>query len=160
AAILLGFRVAGPALSVANSETSFRPEKLAEIDAAIERTIAEKGCPGGVVWIEHRGTNYHKAYGHRSLVPKVEPMTEHTIFHLASLTKVVACTPAVMLLVQRGELSLDEHVSTYIPEFTRDGKENITVRELMLHISGLRGDIETQSDWQGQPAAIQKACEE
>ncbi len=144
----------------AQAPAGFYAEKLTEIDAAIERAIAAKDCPGGVLWIEHRGVSYHKAYGHRSLVPDVEPMTEDTLFDLASLTKVVACTPAAMLLIERGQLSLDDHVQKYIPEFTGGGKERVTIRELMLHISGLRGDIETTTDWHGQAAAIQKACAE
>ncbi|HVV71259.1 MAG TPA: exo-beta-N-acetylmuramidase NamZ domain-containing protein, partial [Verrucomicrobiae bacterium] len=144
----------------AKAESSFYPEKLQEMDAAIDQTIADKGCPGGVLWLEHRGAQYHKAYGHRSLVPTVEPMTEDTIFDLASLTKVVACTPAVMLLVERGQLSLEDKVQKYIPAFTGGGKEEITIKQLMLHISGLRGDIETTSDWHGQAAAIEKACQE
>jgi len=142
------------------AETPLYPEKLAEMDAAINRAIADKKCPGGVLWIEHRGVRYHKAYGNRALVPATEPMTEDTVFDAASLTKVVACTPAAMLLVERGQLSLDERVQTYISEFTGDGKEAITVRQLMLHISGLRGDIETKTDWRGQKTAVQKACTE
>src|SRR5208337_4490312 len=55
---------------------------------------------------------------------------------------------------------LDAPVKTYIPEFTGGGKENVTVRMLMLHLSGLPGDVETKSDWHGQEAAVQKACEE
>jgi uncharacterized protein YbbC (DUF1343 family)/CubicO group peptidase (beta-lactamase class C family) len=136
------------------------PGKLAEMDEAIERAIADKQCPGGVLWLEHRGVSYHKAYGNRALFPAKEPMTEDTMFDVASLTKVVACTPAVMLLVERGKVSLDEKVQTYIPEFTGDGKEAITVRQLMTHTSGLRAGIETKSDWQGQPAAIEEACAE
>jgi uncharacterized protein YbbC (DUF1343 family)/CubicO group peptidase (beta-lactamase class C family) len=142
------------------AEAIFRPEKLAEMDSAIEEAIGDGKCPGGVLWVEHRGVSYHKAYGNRAVIPGTEPMTEDTIFDIASLTKVVACTPAVMLLVERGQIQLDDPVSTYIPEFKGDGKETITVRQLMLHLSGLRGDIETQSDWKGQPAAIAKACEE
>ncbi|HSA11939.1 MAG TPA: DUF1343 domain-containing protein [Candidatus Paceibacterota bacterium] len=130
------------------------------MDAAITRAIADKKCPGGVLWLEHGAANYHKAYGQRALVPAPEPMTEDTIFDAASLTKVVACTPAMMLLVERGLVNLDERVQAYIPEFTGDGKENITVRQLMTHTSGLRGDIETRTDWRGQPAAIEKACAE
>ena len=65
-----------------------------------------------------------------------------------------------MLLVERGQVKLDEPVQTYIPEFKGDGKEAITVRQLMTHTSGLRGDIETRSDWHGQQTAIQKACAE
>src|SRR5690242_19114399 len=76
----------------------FRPEKLSEIDDTILHAIREQACPGGVLWLEHRGHTYHKAYGHRSLVPDTEAMSEDTIFDLASLTKVIACTPAVMFL--------------------------------------------------------------
>ena len=143
-----------------SAATPFYPAKLAEMDAAINHAIADKKCPGGVLWLEHQGASYHKAYGNRSLVPAVEPMTEDTLFDAASLTKVIACTPAAMLLVERGQLNLDERVQTYIPEFKGDGKEAITVRQLMLHLSGLRGDIETSTDWHGQQAAIQKACAE
>ena len=138
----------------------FRPEKLNQMDQAILQAVRDQNCPGGVLWVEHEDAVYHRAYGNRALVPTVEPMTENTIFDLASLTKVIATTPAVMLLVERGQVDLNAAVHTYIPEFTGGGKEAITVRQLMLHISGLRGDIETQSDWHGQSAAIQKACAE
>jgi uncharacterized protein YbbC (DUF1343 family)/CubicO group peptidase (beta-lactamase class C family) len=86
-------------------------------------------------------------------------MTEDTIFDLASLTKVIGCTPAVMLLIERGQVGLDEPVQTYIAEFTGDGREAVTVRELMTHTSGLPGDIETKSDWHGQKTAVEKACQ-
>lgn len=138
----------------------FRAEKLAEMDSVIGQAVADKKCPGGVLWFEHQGQVYHKAYGNRAVVPEIEPMTEDTIFDAASLTKVVACTPAMMLLVERGQVKLDEPVQTYIPEFNGDGKEAITVRQLMTHTSGLRPDIETRTDWHGQKAAIEKACEE
>jgi CubicO group peptidase (beta-lactamase class C family) len=138
----------------------FRADKLAEMDAAINNAIASNQCPGGVLWLERNGTAYHKAFGNRALVPAREAMTEDTIFDLASLTKVVATTPAVMLLVERGEINLDAPVKNYIPEFSGDGKELVTVRELLTHTSGLPPDIETKSDWQGQGAAIKKACAE
>src|SRR6266850_943080 len=146
----------------ARAETGrpFRAEKLVEMDAAINQAIADKKCPGGVLWFEHQGQIYHKAYGNRAVVPEVESMTEDTIFDAASLTKVVACTPAMMLLIERGQVKMDEPVQTYIPEFKGDGKEAVTVRQLMTHTSGLRPDIETKTDWRGQQMAIQKACEE
>ena len=52
-----------------SAATPFYPEKLAEMDAAINQAIADKKCPGGVLWLEHRGVSYHKAYGNRALVP-------------------------------------------------------------------------------------------
>ena len=138
----------------------FRPEKLAEMDAAIESAIANHKCPGGVLWLEHDGAVYEKAYGNRSLVPDVEPMTTNMIFDMASLTKVVATTPAIMWLIEHGKIKLDAPVKTYLPEFTGDDKDLVTVRELMTHTSGLPPDIETKSDWHGWDTAIQKACAE
>jgi CubicO group peptidase (beta-lactamase class C family) len=138
----------------------FRAEKLAAMDAAINDAIASNQCPGGVLWLEHNGAAYHKAFGNRALVPAREPMTEDTIFDAASLTKVIATTPAVMILVERGKINLDAAVTNYISEFTGDGKEIVTVRELLTHTSGLPPDIETKTDWHGPAAAIQKACAE
>jgi CubicO group peptidase (beta-lactamase class C family) len=142
------------------AQAAFRPEKLAAMDTAINDAIALKKCPGGVLWLEHGGAVYEKAYGCRALVPAREPMTEDTIFDAASLTKVVATTPAVMLLVERGQVKVDEPVRTYIPEFTGAGRETVTVRELLTHTSGLPPDMETKSDWHGQAEAIKKACAE
>lgn len=138
----------------------FRPEKLAAMDVAINQAIASNKCPGGVLWVEHNGASYHKAFGHRAVVPAMETMTEDTIFDAASLTKVAACTPAVMLLVERGVVRLDASVQTYIPEFKGESKELVTVRMLMNHTSGLRPDVETRSDWRGQAEAVRKACED
>jgi CubicO group peptidase (beta-lactamase class C family) len=135
-------------------------DKLAAMDTAINQAIADHKCPGGVLWLEHDGVAYHKAFGDRALVPAVEPMTEDTVFDLASLTKVVAATPAIMVLIERGDVKLDAPVQTYIPEFTGGGKETVTVRELLTHTSGLPPDIETKTDWHGAATAVQKACAE
>jgi len=143
-----------------SAEGQFRPEKIAEMDSAIHRAISDNRCPGGVVWIEHRGSVYRKAFGNRALVPECEAASEDTIYDAASLTKVVACAPVVMLLYERGQLSLEDKVQSFIPEFTGEGKDSITVKHLLLHLSGLRGDIETRSASQGQETAIKNACEE
>ncbi len=139
---------------------TLRPEKLEEMDIAIHEAIAEGRCPGGVLWVEHQGASYHKAFGKRAVVPAEETMSEDTIFDAASLTKVVACTPAIMLLVERGQVKLEERVQTYIPEFAGDGKENVTVRQLMTHTSGLRPDVGLKPDWSGYDAALRLACAE
>ena len=149
--------VAGCSTNRPASKT-FHADKLAAMDAAIRSAIAGNQCPGGVLWLERNGTAYHKAFGRRALVPACEPMTEDTIFDVASLTKVVATTPAVMLLVERGQVKLAAAVTNYIPEFTGDGKEAVTVRQLLTHTSGLPPDIETKSDWHGQAEAVKKAC--
>ena len=149
-----------PAASIRSLNSIFHAEKLAEMDAAIERAVAEHDCPGAVLWMERNGAAYHRAYGKRAVTPTEEPMSEDTIFDAASLTKVVACTPAVMLLVERGKIKLDERVQTYLPEFKNDGKEAITIRQLMTHTSGLRPDISTQPAWSGYDTAIRMACAE
>ena len=149
-----------PAASIRSLNSIFHAEKLAEMDTAIERAIAEHDCPGAVLWMERNGAAYHRAYGKRALTPAEEPMSEDTIFDAASLTKVVACTPAAMLLVERGKIKLDERVQTYVPEFKNDGKEAITIRQLMTHTSGLRPDISTQPAWSGYDTAIRMACAE
>src|SRR5215469_14400943 len=137
---------------------TFREDKLAAMDQAIEAAIADHKCPGGVLWLEHDGAVYKKAYGDRSIVPDREPMTLDTIFDMASLTKVMATTPAIMLLIQRGQVEVDAPVCKYIPEFKGGGKENVTVRELLTHTSGLPPDIETSTDWHGWKTGIKMAC--
>jgi CubicO group peptidase (beta-lactamase class C family) len=141
-------------------QQAFHPAELAQMDTAINSAISNKKCPGGVLWVEHDGVAYHKAFGNRAVVPDTEPMTEDTIFDAASLTKVIATTPAVMLLIQRGQVQLDAPVQKYIPEFTSGGKDAVTVRELMTHTSGLPPDIETKTGWHGEDEAIKKACAE
>jgi uncharacterized protein YbbC (DUF1343 family)/CubicO group peptidase (beta-lactamase class C family) len=137
----------------------FKPEKLAEMDAAITSAIAEHKLPGGVLWLERQGQVYHRAYGNRALEPAIEPMTEDTIFDFASLTKVVATTPAMMLLIERGQVKVDEPAHSYLPEFTGAGRENITIRHLMTHTSGLPASF-TRGASDGYEGAIRTACSE
>ena len=159
-ALVPGCRIPPSGQTEASQASPFRQEKLVEMDKAVQEAIAEKKCPGGVLWLEHQGAVYQKAYGNRAVVPAEEPMTPDTIFDAASLTKVIATTPAIMLLVERGQISLDAPIKTYIPEFVGGGKEAVTIRHLMTHTSGLRPGIENRSGWKGQPAAIQKASAE
>jgi uncharacterized protein YbbC (DUF1343 family)/CubicO group peptidase (beta-lactamase class C family) len=151
---------AGGRMPAVSAEAAFRTNKLAEIDAVIQEAIAAHKLPGGVLWIEHRGAIYKKAYGQRAVVPQAEPMTEDTIFDAASLTKVLAGTPAILLLVERGQVRLDDPVVRYIPEFGSHGKESITIRQLLTHTSGLRPDIGLKPDWEGSEACLRLCCEE
>jgi CubicO group peptidase (beta-lactamase class C family) len=133
---------------------------LAQMDAAIEHVIAEHNMPGGVLWVEHGTNQYHKAFGKRALIPTPEPMTEDTVFDAASLTKVLATAPSLMLLWERGLIKLDEPVMTYVPEFGTRGKEAITVRHLLTHTSGLNSGLSRASNWSGYEKAIELACAE
>ena len=130
------------------------------IDDLVREAMAAKSTPGAVVLVgQGDKTLYEKAFGFRATVPAEEPMSLDTIFDLASLTKVVATTTAVMTLIEDGRLRLNDPVSTHIPGFERYGKGNITVRHLLTHVSGLRPDVDLH-EWQGYDAAIELAKDE
>lgn len=143
-----------PALSA-----GFSTQRLREIDTTIERAIAEQQIPGGVFWLERDGEIYSKPYGRRSVEPESEPMTLDTIFDAASLTKVMATTPAVVILVEEGKIDLDSPVSRYIPEFSGNGREAVTVRQLLTHTSGLRPGL-IATEWTGYARGIELAAAE
>lgn len=132
----------------------------AHIDAAINQAIAEHKLPGGVVWVERGKNVYHHAYGHRALVPHEEPMSEDTIFDAASLTKVTATTPSVWLLIERGKIGLDDPVSKYLPEFHGGWRDDVTIRHLLTHTSGLRPDLDLRAPWSGYDTAMRMAFAE
>ena len=130
-------------------------QRLAGIASVVEQAIRDRKCPGAVILIGHDGkVVYRRAFGERSLVPERRPMTLNTIFDMASLTKVIATTTAVMQLVEQGKILLSAPVADYWPEFKENGKELITVRELMTHYSGLRPDLDLKPDWSGYDTAI------
>ena len=128
------------------------------IDAAVYKAIGENRLPGAVVIVGHDGKIVHrKAYGKRSLYPKLEEMTADTIFDLASLTKVVATTPSLMKLFEQGKFRLNDRITQYIPEF-QGGKSDITIRDLFTHFSGLRPDVPLDPPWSGYETGIHLAC--
>src|SRR2546425_2918399 len=139
----------------------FDSNRLRLVDSLVEAAIADRLLPGAVVLVG-RGDRevLLKAYGNRALVPAREPMTTDTIFDLASLTKSVATATSVMMLVEQGRLRLTDRVATYIPEFGRYGKQDITIRQLLTHVAGLRPDVDLTPEWQGYHRAIELAAEE
>jgi uncharacterized protein YbbC (DUF1343 family) len=128
-----------------------------EVDAVINQAIHQDKLPGGVLLVDHADkVVYRKAYGYRSLVGAKEPMTVDTIFDLASLTKIVATTSAMMRLYEQGRLDLEAPVTRYLPEF-QGGQSPITIRELMTHFSGFRPDIDINPPWSGYETGIRMA---
>lgn len=120
-------------------QPTIRKDLLGNIAPLIEKSIADGYYPGAVVLIAHRGqVIYRGVFGNQSLTPTVTPMRFDTIFDLASLTKVVVTTTAVMQLVEAGKLDLDAPVAHYWPAFAKNGKDNVTVRELLTHTSGFQ----------------------
>jgi uncharacterized protein YbbC (DUF1343 family)/CubicO group peptidase (beta-lactamase class C family) len=150
-----------PAQRPGKAEAGLSQQKLAGIASVVQEAIRTGKCPGAVVVVGHQGRAiYRKAFGHRALVPHEVPMTVHTIFDLASLTKVVATTTAIMQLVEQGKIALSAPVSDYWPEFKANGKEDITVRELMTHYSGLPPDLALKPDWSGYETAMKMIVDE
>ena len=134
---------------------------LARIDGAVGEAVAAGDLPGAVVLVWHAGhTVYRKAFGLRAVVPAPEPMTVDTIFDLASLTKVVATTTAVMMLVEEGRVRLGVPAARYLPGFGRHGKERITVEQLLTHVSGLRAGFDLEREFEGYATAVAQAFEE
>jgi uncharacterized protein YbbC (DUF1343 family)/CubicO group peptidase (beta-lactamase class C family) len=135
--------------------------RLDGIEPLVQQAIADKKLPGAVV-VVGRGDRilYQKAIGNRAVTPSAEPMTLDTIFDLASLTKVVATTTSVMVLVEQGRIRLSDRVSTYVPGFERYGKADITIRHLLTHVSGLRPDVDLAEMWMGYETAIALAVDE
>jgi CubicO group peptidase (beta-lactamase class C family) len=142
--------------------------KLAKVDRALDRAIEGAELPGAVVlarmqregeWLEHVSVR-----GFAVARPERIPMARETIFDLASLTKALATTTAVMLLADEGRVALDDAVAKWIPHFGERDKERVTLRHLLTHSSGLhpwRGFHETLLErerkkgerWIGTPAA-------
>jgi uncharacterized protein YbbC (DUF1343 family) len=132
------------------------PEPLAAIPPTVEEAIRAGETPGAVIVIGHQGEIVlRQAFGHRSLAPP-RPMAPDALFDVASLTKVVATTPAVLQLVEKGSLQLDAPVARYWPEFKGRGKERITVRHLLTHYSGLRPGLLPKPAWSGYDAALKR----
>jgi uncharacterized protein YbbC (DUF1343 family)/CubicO group peptidase (beta-lactamase class C family) len=135
--------------------------RLGEVDAVIQQAIHEQQIPGAVLIVGHDGhVIYRKAYGWRALEPHRELMTLDTIFDMASLTKVVVTTTAAMQLVEQGKVRLNDPVAKYLPEFGQSGKEDITLRQLLTHYSGLAPDLDLKTAWEGKPTAYGMAFAE
>jgi CubicO group peptidase (beta-lactamase class C family) len=108
------------------------------VGGAIAEAIGAGLTPGAVVLIA-RGDEIlcHEAVGDRSLVPERLPVEPDTVFDVASLTKVVATTTVVMQLAEGGALSLDDELRRWLPEFTGEARDRVTIRDLLAHCSGL-----------------------
>jgi len=131
------------ALSFLASAEQVEPQQLPLLDGIISLAIENHEVPGATLIVGHDGqVIYRKAFGQRSLEPARAAMTVDTVFDLASLTKVVATTTAVMQLVEQGKIRLNDPVAKYIPEFAQNGKADIAIRDLLTHYSGLPPDLD------------------
>ncbi len=133
-------------------------DRFTPVDSLLKSAVDKGLTPGAVLIVGHDGqVVYRKAFGSRSLEPTQEPMTVDTIFDMASLTKVMATTSSIMRMVQLGQIKLNDPVAKYIPAFAQNGKEEVTVRQLLTHYSGLPPDLELKPYWNGLEEGYKRA---
>jgi len=137
------------------SSERLREADLHQIGTIVQSEIEAGRIHGAVVEIgQGNRTVYRHAFGYRELEPRHIAMTPDTIFDLASLTKPVATAVAIMQLRERGQMDLDTPAATYWPAFARNGKERITIRQLLTHYSGLAPDLDLRRKWTGYSTAM------
>lgn len=130
---------------------------LSVLDSILEGAVQHDEIPGAVLLVSHRGrVIYRKAIGYRALMPHREAMTTDTIFDLASLTKLFATTPSIMRLLEQGTIRLNDPLTRYMPEFTSNGKDQITIRMLLTHTSGLAPDPPLEAALGGEDALMKE----
>lgn len=118
-----------------NSDSNYN---FSELDKLMNGAVKDKVFPGGVLLVGHRNRIvYNKAFGRFTYDKNSPEVTTNSVFDLASVSKVLGTTSAAMILYQEGLLELDYPVKNYLPEFGRNGKESITIRNLLTHTSGL-----------------------
>ncbi len=131
---------------------------FSSIDSIVNRAVDDHQLPGAVVVVGHDGkVVFRRAYGMRSLEPTQEPMTLDTIFDMASLTKCLATATAVMQLYEQGKIGLNDPVAKYLPDFAPNGKQDITIRNLLTHYSGLPPDLPLDEPWEGKEEGYRRA---
>ncbi|MFT8417986.1 MAG: serine hydrolase domain-containing protein [Acetobacter sp.] len=142
-----------PRLAQAQSQPT---SPFTPVDDIFRTAIRNGKMPGAVAAIGHEGRMvWHGVFGQRAQAPKVEAMTWDTIFDMASLTKVLITAPAIMQFYERGLIALDMPACHYLPAFAAEGKQAITIRQLLTHYSGLAPDLDLSFAWQGQQTATQ-----
>jgi uncharacterized protein YbbC (DUF1343 family)/CubicO group peptidase (beta-lactamase class C family) len=127
--------------------------QLDAIDKLVEQAISEEKLPGAVVTIGRQGSIvFQRTYGHRQLSPESLPMLKDTVFDLASLTKPIATATSIMRLVELEMIQLDDRVGDHLPEFAVEGKQDVTIKQLLTHVGGLIPD-NAMKDYEDGPEA-------
>ena len=138
--------------------------RWARIDTVVQEEIEAGHLPGAVVLVGSADQIlYWKAFGWAVVDPFIAPMGKDTVFDLASLTKPVATAAAIMILIDRGQLDPNDRVGTYLPAFACSGKEDVRIRHLLAHTSGLPAYTEAKAlkDQYGGPCpdqVVEKIC--
>jgi beta-N-acetylhexosaminidase len=123
------------------SDVGLNKDKLMEIDSIVEDAIRQQAIPGAVVLVAKDGKiAYEKAFGYLGY-DSTEQVYPQTLYDLASVTKVMATTVSLMKLYDEGKLKLDKKLGDYLPWVKGSNKQNLTVRDILLHQAGLKSFI-------------------
>jgi uncharacterized protein YbbC (DUF1343 family)/CubicO group peptidase (beta-lactamase class C family) len=154
--VLLAQGIAAQLPQTAPALAGMSAERLSRINEAIEASIEKKELPGAVVVVGRHGrVVWRKAYGARAVEPQREPMTADTIFDLASLTKIVATSTSIMILIEQGKVRLADPLVQFIPEMKGEGRDAITIEQLLTHMAGFAPDFDLRERWSGYDEALQ-----
>ncbi|MHC9295373.1 serine hydrolase domain-containing protein [Mycobacterium sp. LTG2003] len=149
-----------PAAPVTTTPPVVPTGDFAPVGQLMNDAIAAHRLPGAVVQVGHSGNIvFRRAFGSRKLAGEpgldgspspAEPMTEDTLFDLASLTKSLTTATAIMQLYEQGKVQIDEPVQTYLPDFNPPNdprRAQVTLRMLLTHTSGIAGDLSLDGPW-------------
>ncbi len=142
------------------------PDILAGLDNLMEQGIQQRAFPGATLWVGWRGeTLLCSAYGKTAdqAYDQYEPVpvTTNTLYDLASLTKVIATTTAILQLIEQGKLGLDDPICSYLPQFGCDAqKATITIRHALTHTSGLPGPCRLYHHYHGPAQILAGICQQ
>jgi CubicO group peptidase (beta-lactamase class C family) len=138
-------------------EVGFQPGGLAALDAVIDRALADKAFPGGVVAVGREGALVHlRPFGHLTYDAGAAAVKTDTVYDLASLTKVIVTTTMAMAMVDEGRLDLARPVSAFIPGFRGGSKDKVTVEQLLTHSSGIDWWAPLYKEISGQDAYVKR----
>lgn len=158
---LLAHSIAAQLPQTAPASAGMSAERLSRMDAVITSAIEKKELPGAVVLVGRHGRIvWRKAYGARAVEPLREAMTTDTIFDLASLTKIVATSTSIMMLIEQGKVRLADPVIQFIPEMKGEGRDAITIEQLLTHMAGLAPDFDLRERWTGHDEALKRLYRE
>lgn len=151
----------GPEAAAEPAAVDLDPELPQRLQALLGAAVADRAFPGGVCTVARRGKVVAEvAVGKLDYDADAPSVVPATVYDLASLTKVCATTPAVLALVARGKLSLDDPVAKWVPAFAGMGKDQVTVRHLLAHQGGLPAYERYYRTLRGKDAIVAAAAAE
>lgn len=159
-----GMRVAADSLELETAPDTVSVKLKSAFDL-LDRAVKDHAFPGGVLAVGWHGQLVEHAFGRLTYDARSPKVRDATIYDLASLTKPIVTTSAIMMLVAEGRVDLDAPLSRYLPEWASganagqqaDWRKKVTARELLLHTSGLPAHREFYKDTKGRDAILKRA---